>query len=53
VFSFSVEFSSLKHGDAKDELMDKVVTEETVIKEYNPYKELGLMGQLTSIRRAK
>jgi hypothetical protein len=26
-----------------------VVTEETVIKEYNPYKELGLMGQLTSL----
>lgn len=40
-----VVFRSLPEGDeSRDELMETVTTDESVVKEYNPYREAELMG---------
>lgn len=38
-------FRALPEGDeSRDELMETVTTDESVVKEYNPYREAELMG---------
>lgn len=40
-----VVFRALPEGDeSRDELMETVTTDESVVKEYNPYREAELMG---------
>jgi hypothetical protein len=42
-----VVFRALPEGDeSRDELMETVTTDESVVKEYNPYREAELMGEL-------
>ena len=37
-------FRSSADGESRDELMETVTTDESVVKEYNPYREAELMG---------
>ncbi len=44
--SHQVVFRALPDTDeSKDELMETVTTDESVVKEYNPYREAELMGR--------